>query len=283
MTMWNDRVLPHPLLAPWTDDYGDAEFIVTVPHAVLNNGKQINLTIKYHLTSQLLQQSVSKGVAQYVGLLTCSKTFSRDTFVSDQADDVQVLEAGNYANEIQLTPYVIATQHIEGFTSNELAEEFREIKPDGFSIPRGSILAVGDSTTITLEEGGSPYSVIDLVPDSTVENGSFVVDLDDNRIKIYVNPEDKKRIEAFRKRGEGSREMAVLFPALYLHAVTEALRGLEENPDRHWAQTMRAALERQGITDDQEGLKSRALRHAQKLMEMPMGTLLTAFGSGEEE
>ena len=271
MTMWNDRLLPHPLLAPWTDDYGDSEFVVTVPHAVLNNGKQISLTLKYHLTSQYLQRIVSEGAAHYVGLLTCSKTLSRNTFVTNQEDDVQTLEAGNYADEIKLTPYVIATQRIEGFTSNEFAEEFRNIKPEGFSISSGSILAVGDSMTITLEEGGSPYSVIDLVPDNNIEGGSFAVNLDDNRIKIHVDPEDKKRIEAFRQRGEGSREMAVLFPSVYLHAVTEALRSLEEDPDKHWAQTMRSALERHGITDDYEELKSRALKHAQKLMEMPMG------------
>ena len=26
MATWNDRTLPYPLLAPWTDDYVNAEF-----------------------------------------------------------------------------------------------------------------------------------------------------------------------------------------------------------------------------------------------------------------
>ncbi len=283
MTMWNDRLLPYPLLAPWTDDYGDSEFVVTVPHAVLNNGKQISLTIKYRLTSRYLRQMVAKGKANYVGQVSCSKTFSRTAYITSQEDDVQTLDAGNYAEEIRLTPYVISSQRIEGFCSEEFAEEFRNARPEGFSIAPGSILAVGDSMTITLEEGGSPYSVIDLVPDDNIGSGSFEVILDDNRIKIHVNPEDKQRIEAFRQRGEGSREMAVLFPAIYLHAVTEALRSLGDDPDKHWDQTLRTALERHEITDDPQEIKFRALRHAQKLMEMPMGTLLTAFGSGEEE
>ena len=281
--MWIDRLLPHPLLAPWTDDYGDAEFVVNVPHAVLNNGKQINLTVKYHLTSQHLRQAISDGSAHYVGLLVCSKTFRRDAFATDYEDDLHSLDAGDYADEIRLTPHVIATKRIEGFNSDEFAEEFKTVKPRGFSIPPGSILAVGDSVNIALEEGGSPHSVIDLVPDDKVERGSFTVSLYDNRIKIHVEPEDKKKIEAFRQRGQGSREMAVLFPAIYLHAVTEALRNLDGHPDTHWASTMRKALERHGIEDDLQELKSRALKHAQKLMEMPMGTLLKAFGSGDEE
>ena len=281
--MWNDRLLPHPLLAPWTDDYGDAEFVVNVPHAVLNNGKQINLTIKYHLTSEHLRGVIAEGSAHYVGLLACPRTFSRDAVPATIEDDLYVLDAGDYADEIRLTPYVIATKRIEGFNSDEFAEEFKVVKPGGFSIQPGSILAVGDSMTIALEEGGSPHSVIDLVPDDKVERGSFTVNLDDNRIKIHVEPEDKKKIEAFRQRGQGSQEMAVLFPAIYLHAVTEALRNLDDYPDKHWASTMRKALERHGIEDDLEELECRALMHAQKLMEMPMGTLLKAFGSGEEE
>ena len=281
--MWIDRLLPHPLLAPWTDDYGDAEFVVNVPHAVLNNGKQINLTVKYHLTSEHLRGVIAEGSAHYVGLLACPTTFSRDAVTATIEDDLYVLDAGGYANEIMLTPHVIATKRIEGFNSDEFAEEFKTVKPGGFSIPPGSILAVGDSMTITLKEGGSPHSVIDLVPDDKVERGSFTVSLDDNRIKIRVETEDKKKIEAFRQRGQGSQEMAVLFPAIYLHAVTEALRNLDGYPDTHWASTMRKALERHGIEDDLEELGDRALMHAQKLMEMPMGTLLKAFGSGEEE
>ena len=283
MTMWNDRLLPHPLLAPWTDDYGDAEFVATVPHAVLNNGRQISLTIKYHLTSSYLRQILVEHRAEYVGLLTCSKTFSRNTYATYDEDDVLTLDAGSYADELRITPYVIASRRIEGFASEEFAEEFKKTRPDGFSIAPGSILAVGDSTTVTLEDGGSPFSVIDLVADRNTESGAFEVNLDDNRIKIHVNPEDKKRIEAFRQRGEGSLEMAVLFPAVYLHAVAEALRGLGNEPDKHWAQTMRIALERHDITDDDDELKTRALRHAQRLMKLPVGTLLAAFGSGEEE
>ena len=59
MTIWNDRLLPYPLLAPWTDDYGEAVFLASVPHAVINNGVSINVTIKYHLTSPTLQELVA--------------------------------------------------------------------------------------------------------------------------------------------------------------------------------------------------------------------------------
>ena len=169
-----------------------------------------------------------------------------------------------------------------GFSSAELAEEIIQIKPDGFHIPVESILAVGDSTNIELEEGGSPYAVIDLVADTNVDNGTFKVDLDDNRLKVYMAPRDKDRIEALRQHGEHSWEMAVLFPSIYLHAISEALRNLADYPEARWSRTMRKVLERHDIVADDEDLKGNALTYAQILMEKPVGTLMTALSREED-
>ncbi len=282
MTTWNDRLLPHPLLAPWTDDYPGASFEAQVPHAVINNGKQLNLTIKYHLTSQALRQLIADGKAHYVSIIACAKTFSRKTYPCDHEEDICILNAQDYSEELKLTPYVVANQPLEGFVSAELAEEITFIRPEGFHIPVGSILAVGNSTAIELEEGGSPFAVIDLVADDNVDRGIFKVDLDDNRIKVYMAPDDKNRIEALRQHGEHSWEMAILFPSVYLHAVTESLRNLTDYPDRRWSRTMRMALERYNIQADDEELRANALTYAQALMEGPVGTLMTALNREED-
>ena len=282
MTTWNDRLLPHPLLAPWTDDFPEASFEAQVPHAVINNGKQLNLTIKYHLTSQSLRALIAEGQAHYLSVVACGKTFSRNSYPSDQEDDLCILDAQDYSEELKLTPYVVAKQRIEGFVSAELAEEITYIKPDGFDIPIGSILAVGNSTEIELEAGGSPFAVIDLVSDTSVDKGIFKVGLDDNRIKVYMAPEDKDRIEALRQHGEHSWEMAVLFPSIYLHAIAEAIRSLAEYPEKRWSRTMRKVLERHNISADDEELRSNALTYSQTLMERPVGTLMTALSREED-
>ena len=182
-------------------------------------------------------------------------------------------------------PYVVATRWISEFISDEHAEEIRYIKPEGFSVPPGSILAVGESTRIILEEGGSPYSVIDLVSDHNADRGSFKIDLEDNRIKIYVAPEDKDRIEALRQHSATSMENAALFPSLYRHAVIEALRKLPvySGSDRQWTRTMRDALERCNVDVDDDELTNNALVYAQTLMEQPVGRFLTAFTSRDVE
>ena len=281
MTTWNDRLLPYPLLAPWTDDYPNAAFTAQVPHAIINNGLQINLTIKYHLTSQYLRALITEGSAHFISVIACTRTFSRISQTCDQEDDLCILDAGDFAEALKLTPYVVTKQPLEGFISNEFAEEITIIKPTGFDIPAGSILAVGNSTDIELEEVGSPFSVIDLVASNSVDSGTFKVDLEENRIKVHMHPEDKNRIEALRQHGNQSWEMAVLFPSIYLHAISEALRNVVDYPDHRWSRTMRAALERHNITVDDEELKISALTHAQTLMERPIGTLMTALSREE--
>lgn len=284
MTMWNDRLLPHPLLAPWTDDYPDGAFSVQVPHAVLSSGTQINLTIQYSLTSGTLNDLITAGQAIYTSVLACPKTLSRTSHPSREHQDILVLNAHDYVEEIQLTPYVTATQPLSSFASLEHSQELKAIKPDGFYIPIGSILAIGESVKIELEQGGSPYSVIDLVADPSIARGEFRVGLEDNRIKIFVHIEDKQRIEALRQHGENTREKAVLFPSVYLHAVVEALRNYSNHSDRRWSQTLRQALERHGKNpDDHEDVQSSALVHAQTLMQKPVGTFLSAFTRQEEE
>lgn len=284
MTVWNDRLLPYPLLAPWTDDYGEAVFLASVPHAVINNGANINVTIKYHSTSQTLQELVSNGQAEYASVIVCEKTFTRNTYVTNQEDDLQILNAGDYNSEMKLTPYIVSTQQIDKFVSSEHIEEIRNIKPEGFDIPAGSILAVGDSTDIRLDEGGSPYSVIDLVADHNITSGTFKVILDDNRIKIHLSVDDKNRLETLRQQQEIKTDVqAIFFPAVYLHAVTEALRNLQNYKGTHWELTMRRALEHHNITVEDDELVENAYFHAQVLMKKPIGTLLTVYTSKEEE
>lgn len=286
MTRWNDRTLPYPLLAPWTNDYVNADFAASVPNAVLQNGRHINLTVKFNLTSHTLKELVSNDQAKYVALITCPSTFSREEYPVDQDDEAVIfLESGDYDQELALTPYIVALQEIKGFTAPEHADEFKLHKSDGFDIPSAAILAVGDSSRITLEEGGSVESIIDLARNDHVEAGTFVIDLGDNRITIYMSRGDKERIETLRMQGISSNEMAALFPAIYLHAVVEALQNLKvlDHADKQWTHSIRRALERASIKVDDDELKSNALKYAQVLMRQPVGRFLTAFTNPDSE
>ena len=282
MTTWHQRLLPYPLLAPWTEDYEDSSFGVDVPGAVLSNGQQVKVKLVFRLYSPTLRSLIDDGRAEYAVEISCRRTFVRSTHNALEQDEL-VLEAGEYDREILLTPYVVSTVALEGFESSEHVSEWRAYRPEGFSIPAAGILAVGDSTRIIMEES-AVNSVIDLVPNPNVPAGAFRVRLDYERIEIHVPIAEKEKIEAVRTRRGSSVEFTALFPGLYLHAVAEGLRNLAEHESMRWAFTMRNALESSGHGDvDSDLLRQDALRYAQELMDQPMGAFLTAAMRSDEE
>ena len=280
---WNDRQLPYPVLTPWNDDYGDLTYVASMPKAVLGNGVDLRLTIKHHCTSHYLRGLVRNDKASYCALVVCTRTATREVWETNQEDDVQVVDATQYAEELELRPYIVSKASIAHFVSTEHADEFRCYRPDGFDISPASILAVGEASRIIIEPSGSPHSVIDLVARPGIEPGAFSVDLDEDRIKIHVHPEDKNRIEALRTQGWTSREVSMLSSSVYLHAVVEGLRKLASYSGVRWVRAFRNALERHDVQVDDEEIRNSALKYAQQIMDRPVGTTLRAFTEGRDE
>ncbi len=282
MTTWHQRLLPYPLLSPWTDDYPSADFGVDVPRAALNNGREIRIDLEFHLSSDSLSELVNSDRAVYAVDVSCPKTFARHT-CKVGVDDRLVLEADHYAEEVLLTPYLVSTCPLEGFNSADHASEWRDHRPKGFDVPAAGILAVGDTTRIVLADS-SVESVIDLVANPSVPEGTFDVRLDEDRIKIHVPPNDKEKIEAVRKRRSSGVEFVALFPSMYMHAVTEALRNLPEYGNTRWSFAVRNALDRCGYGHvDSELLRYDALKYAQDLMKQPVGIFLSAALTHDNE
>ncbi len=283
MSTWFQRMLPHPLLAPWTDDYVNCSFDLKVLEAALSNGQWVSVKIQFLLCSDSLKSLVADSKAEYVVEVSCPKTFVRGTHRLSEEDEL-VLEAENFSQELSMTPYLVSSEQLENFICPEHADEWAIHRPDGFSVPAAGILAVGQSVRVLLDDT-SLNSVVDLVANPNVADGTFHVQLDDERIKIHVPYSEKEKIEAVRRRRGAEVEFAAMFPSLYLHAITEALRNLNEYGESRWAYAMRTALENHGHADvDGELLENDALSYAQELMGQPLGAFLdVALRSDDEE
>ena len=281
-TLWHQRTLPYPLLASWTGDYPDCEFGFSGTQATLRNGAFIDVKFSIQLTSEYLSDIIDSGDASYVVEVSCPKTFLRQTMPVSPADSVEVA-ADDCAEELFLTPQLVSSKGMVNFISEEHAPEWHEHRPTGFSVPEASILAVGNVVRITIEETGV-NSVLDLVANSQVDDGIFQIELDGERIKIHVAPNDKERIESLRQhRVRDETGYSGLFPSFYLSAVSEALRHLNDHQGTRWAFAMRLALEKCGLGGVSADLiAERSLVYAQQILEQPISGFLDAATSGEE-
>ena len=280
--MWHQRLLPYPLLSKTNDDYPLCGFSCQIRDSVLSNGEAINLTLEYQLNCESVESLIGLRQADYAVQTTCVRTFNRELHTAGQ-DNLQYLRlpASDYSHEIIATPYIVATEPINGFASEDHAPEIRELKPDGFDLVRGSILAVSESIRIVIAET-SLYSVIDLVSNSTTPRGHYDLDLTADRLKIHVNPTDKLLLERLRNQKSYQVGRTTLTAALYLNAITQALHQIHEYPESGWAQVLRIALERQQIDDDNEGIRHNALKYAQAILEAPLGRLLVSLADGAD-
>lgn len=283
MMRWNNRLFPYPLLAGWLDDYTGRDFQATL-NAVLSNSRKINLGIQFECGSDFLKGLIEREKAQYALVVSCPATAAREVIPSPLATTICELNAGDYSKELASVPYIVAVEDLSGFASDEHADEFREALPDGFSIPKGGILAAGVTIRTTLVTETDAESVIDLVANDQVPNGEIRVNLANERIRIELARDDKARVEMLRKKSAYGREMAMLFSSLYLPTVAEAIGKLNETDyaESRWAVVMRNALRKNGINAEGDDLAENAFAHAQKILNAPIGKALTAFADQED-
>ena len=284
MAKWNSRLFPYPLLARWTDDYGERDFSVKLVGTLTSNRK-INLGMEFRNDSQFLRSLVDGKKAQYALVVTCGATAARKVITSPFPDQVVAeLEADEYMNELSSTPYIVSTEELTGFTNEEHAVEFREAVPDGFTVPEGGILGVGVEVRTSIETETNAASVIDLVGNDKIPDGQMMVDLDKQRIKIALSPDDKALVEALRQKSPSGKERTMLFSSIYLPAVVEAIRNLNGYPssEYRWMTVLKNALGKHDIDVESDSLADDAFVHAQKILESPIGRALKAHKNSED-
>ena len=286
MSRWNKRYIPYPLLAPWTNDYDEEiEFGVEIPHSTRDNCDNLNITIRYKLNSECIKELIACRKAKYLAIIECNRTFRRLALSpsSNENEDVFVESAAEFSDSLHLVPYIVSTCELDGFLSTEHAVEIRSLNPQGFRIGPWSMLARGAEQRIELNSNSNPNSVIDLVGTDDIEDGAFNIDLNENRIKIYVSHKTYPIIAAFRNNKTAIEpERAALVPSLYMYAIVDALRNLSDHEDRLWFDTVRNALDKNDIAVDDEELRDNAIKYAQMLMENPIGTMLQSFQHEED-
>ena len=275
------HIFAHPVLAPWSSDYTPpTSFNLETGDSVSADVStdQISIPIKFQLRSNTLETLVSEGSASMAVLVTSPRTMVRELHQPKNAstgENQLVLPISNYAHDITLSPYITSTQTMRLPLTAEHNIEFHETGLTEFVLPPGAVLAIGDA--IKLSNGmDTVTSIIDIVPSPKVEPGQFILDYEDTRIKVLVNVEDQRALKTMRTGSPIAR--ATLFPALYLHAVVGAISTLHHHKDTAWASVIATALENHGLgTLDNDQLVEEAHKHAQELLEAPLGQLLRTF------
>ena len=282
---FRNRNLGYPLLTPEPQDYTGGRFDIDPPEAFRNSGG-VSLQISYQLESEYLNRLVAQGDAAFQTLIEAGAAFLRETTPpTAQAVQQHLLEAGRYTGSVEMQPLLTATRRITGFTCDEHHPEFREVQPEGFTIEPAMILAIGKIHAVDLDETANASSVVDFQSRPEVERGQFQIDWQNPSIIVYLSPDDFQPLQGAVLDSPYESRRQVLWPSLYLLALTEGIRHLPEGREYGYAWTTafeRALRQSEIDPENDDDLDENALQYAQKIIHQekknyPLGLMLDAF------
>ena len=281
------QLFAHPVLAPWLSDYiPPASFAMETGESVPADlsADKISVPITYDLQCGTLEFMISSGFASFAVLVTSPRTMVRELYRHSDfgtRHETVVLTMSHFAHDISLTPYITSTREVELTVTDEHDAEFHEAGRSAFPLPAGAVLAIGDGVRLS-NRIDNVTSIVDIVGSDHVEPGQFMLDYEDTRIKVLVNRGDQRALKTMRTGSPIAR--ATLHPGLYLHAIVGAISRLSEHRDTAWASVVASALEGEGIdVFDGDRLVDDAHLYAQKLLESPLGHLLSSFEEARDD
>ena len=266
---------PYPVLSPLTDDHPECSYAVTVASEISEAAGEWLIPQRHRLECTELLEAAAAGRACYAVGVSQPQVLYRETVTAapGESEHLISLPAADFSDnrQIILSPFVVDTRGGPWNIGDHYHPEYR--LPDNLSFTPGCGGRLAEANEIKIAPPEiSPRSVVDLVEVNFLPGrGRFAVDLESDRIKIEVSPEDHRRLQEVM----GGTQEPLLASALYLPALVEAVRSLDKHRGKRWAESVRTALDKlDGAPPDNTDLAGDALKWAQALLEHPLAQLV---------
>ncbi|MBJ6984336.1 hypothetical protein [Luteimonas sp. MC1750] len=266
----------HPILSPHTEDYGDRTFDITIDVGEAPDAGAVELKGACTLDDEAVRQLVTTQHATLGVVVECLETYFQRFFpVGLEAFSLD-FPYGELRGRVAVQAVLAASEDNVPLESDSIPEDY---PPHTRVVRRGDVIAV--STIHTFEAGLDKFlpmeSIFHLVSSENVGEGIFLVELDNEAIRIEVNP--KLYTMIYGIRGTSMRD--ILLPSLFLPAVMTALDAMRNSgyEAHRWHRVIEARCSNEGIVIDSGTDLAFA---AQKLLDAPLGLLQGMFKEGEQ-
>ena len=250
---------------PGGNDYPNGMFDMTINDQKRTMDEKIVMTVKFELKSGFMRRLIKEKKAECVVVVKCARTYMREIkWIAGNEDELK-LPLSEYADKIIITPYIASTKAVGKFRSKEHHGEFAGIS---LNLPAGAILARGSDSELTVDAIHTLSAAICLVTDNRLDRGEYKIDVSDDHINIKLHKDTRREVERLRNSKRG-----ILYPSIYMSAVTHAIHALDDNSHRKWAVALARTLRESGIGTGVD-LKEEPYIHAQRLLKNPLVRIL---------
>ena len=245
---FHNRAFPYPILDTTDEvrqDFDDGDFQVVFEDELGEDSDEIIVNVTYACSVTEITDLIASGQACYTLLVVCPSTLVRRAFVTNSDKQSITLKANEFYGEVELSPQVVVSEQVQGFSSEDLHHEFRDTAFDLFP---GDVIAVADSEIRTFEfDGLRLENLIKARLNETLNPNQYQIELGDS--KIYIDMGAKLH----RIWGEIRQEQAarpLIFMSIYKDMFLMALEELatdESAMDKRWAAGIMAKVEETGL------------------------------------
>ena len=267
--------IPHPVLRHGGKDYKPSTVfnasIAGMKH--LPRDGKIALALRYELNDPDLLEMIRTGQAQYLTRTDCTATHKREAHaISGDSHPIE-LDDSRYSGKVDVRPFIITTQPLENFRSENWNPWLKSILPTGVNLPAGTILAIAQAKSFQTELTPEYQSCIELVGTPDVPEGQWRIRTDGDLIVIRVNTQDKPKIDRMR---QDDATQSGLWPSIYLNAIETAIRRCPDalTEGKRWARAIGKKLEEQEFDTSPDALEENCQEYAQTIMGNPLGRIL---------
>lgn len=269
MRLSNATRYPHPVLSPFTNDYSSGEF--SVEFDVSENPETGDLTLwhKITLTEESMLDLVNNGKVEVGCIVRCMDTYyvrlHPFAFPTGRTD----FPAGDLINTVNLRPIIWVKEEMPGLASENIHPEFGGVIP----LKDGDIVAmdVDFDISVGLAKLAKAESIFELKMSDDVPEGTVKVDVEHERISLFMGP---KTFEFTNKLRNSSYGSPVVMNSVYLPAVMEVLdllrKDQESYADRRWYKPFVEKCVFKGV---QLSGEFSLIAAAQMLLETPLASL----------
>lgn len=224
-----NRLFPYPVLCDDTDDYVSGSFYVETE--LIGEGlNDIQVRFNFHLDNGELKSLISRGKAQYVIHIECSRTAFR-TVVKTFSDTVDYRIMNSKVNgDISLLAMIVSTEKIPFYKNSALNEDYNDVD---ILIEKASILSYYNMQPIIvnknyeeLAEQESIFSIVKVPRHDEFEEKTVDFNLENNKIQILV---DEDVYNSYIKYQNNTSMRPFIMAVLVMPALTHMVEQLRNN------------------------------------------------------
>lgn len=270
---------PHPVLAPWLSDIGEATITTEITFREEREKNEVSVHCAAVLNQPDIVRLIQEGAATFGCYIRCQETGLRRLQQFGFPSGVHHFASGALMGNVHLRPMVWTVGQVAAYSPAGLHPEFS----GSFDLRPGEILALDDEQIIQVTRPPLPSieSIFEIIASDEIVEGRFDVDTESHRITVRMGPRTYHLVQSLRQTDDVTR--AVVMNSLYVPIVMQVLQELSDGygpfEQYRWLHPFRARCEQAGIHVDRAEL----LTDAQRLLEHPFTSLAQLIDEEEPD